>query len=294
MKTLPLPSRVLFVAALALTATLRAQSNATPPALGLLRLKSAARPNEAAPLVAGKFTVDELSAAGFAGASKARKNNVDYIALDAGKEWARPLRGNPHDVTFVSFQVYASQSTIIEIGAARLGFTASPTSGNLQLMFDDSATGSLQWKTLNFHLGLGSYDGKQFASLPTLTIRLDPITSTWDVYSGSRLLADNLPLIATRKDQRQFLVRAGSEGAWITGLVMADENPLYEDANANGIDDAFEKQKRGAILSASAALADRKALAQEWKEAQRKVAPPALYLKRPMPDSSAANTPPKK
>jgi hypothetical protein len=87
MKTLLLPSRVLLVpVVLALIASLHAQSNATPPALGLLRLKSTAKPNDAAPLAAAKFAVDELSTTGVAGASKAKKNNVDYIALDSGKE----------------------------------------------------------------------------------------------------------------------------------------------------------------------------------------------------------------
>jgi len=55
---------------------------------------------------------------------------VDYLALDAGKDWSRPLRGNAKDVTFVSFQVYASQTTIIDIAGARLEFTASPVSGS--------------------------------------------------------------------------------------------------------------------------------------------------------------------
>ena len=136
MKTLLLPSRALLVSvALALAASLHAQSNATPPALGLLRLKSATRPNDAAPLAAGKFAVDDLSATGVAGATKNKKNNVDYLALDAGKEWSRPLRGNTRDVTFVSFQVYASQTTIIDIAGARLGLTAGLMTGGLQLMF---------------------------------------------------------------------------------------------------------------------------------------------------------------
>lgn len=112
--------------ALAFVASLSAQSAAQPPALGLLRLKSATRANDAAPLAAGKFSVDDLSASGVAGATKGKRNNIDYVALDSGKEWARPLRGNPHDVTFVSFQLYASQTTIIDIAGARLGFTEEP------------------------------------------------------------------------------------------------------------------------------------------------------------------------
>jgi hypothetical protein len=93
-----------------------------------------------------------------------------------------------------------------------------------------------------------------------------------------------LPLIAAKRDHRQFTVKAGTEGAWVCGVVLADENPLYEDANVNGIDDAFERQKHGVLLPAGAAIATRQQLAQDWKAAQRAKAPPALFVQRPRSD----------
>lgn len=291
MKTL-LPSRALLVPfTLALIASLHAQSNATPPALGLLRLKGATRANDAAPLAADKFSVDELSATGVAGASKAKKNNVDYVALDSGKEWARPLRGNPHDVTFVSFQVYASQTTIIDIAGARLGLTAGPVTNGLQVMFDDSASGAIQWKPLNYHVSTDKYDGKNFAALPTMTVRLDPDAGTWDLYSGSRLIADNLLLIDAKKNDRRISVRAGTEGAWIAGLVLSDENPIYEDANANSIDDRYEISARGALLPSTASKPERQLLAQQWRDSQRVKPPTAFFVQRPLPDDVVAKSP---
>jgi hypothetical protein len=265
-----------------------AQPAATPARvaapLGLLRLQDAAKPGEATKLVPAKFALDALPASGLAGVSKAQKDNLDTLVLEAGKEWSRPLRGSSREVTFASFQVYGSQTTIIEIGGARLGLTAGPIPGSLQLMFDNSAAGTLAWKSLNVHVNTGKYGGKNFAALPTLTIALDPAADCWHVYSGSRLLADHLPLIAAKRDNRQLTVKAGTEGAWVCGLVLSDENPLYEDANFNGIDDAFERQKLGALLPANAALPTRQQLAQDWKTAQRAKAPPALFVNRPMPD----------
>lgn len=260
----------------------------TPAPLGLLRLQESTKPGQAPALAAAKFAVDDLSAGTAIGASKNRKDEVDLLSLDANREWSRALRGSGREVAFVSFQLYASAGTIVDIGGVRLGVTLSPVGGNLQLMYDDSTTGALQWKPLNTHVGTGRYGGKTFAALPTLTVRLDPATGTWDLYFGSRLMADHLPIIAARKDQRQFSLHAGGEGAWLTGLVLADENPLYEDANANGIDDAFEKQKRGALLAATANVSDRQSLAQEWKTAQRKTPPPALSVKRPAADGAAS------
>ena len=252
--------------------------------LGLLRLQDTAKPGDAAKLGPTKFAVDALPVNGLTGVIKAQKDNLDTLVLDAGKEWSRPLRGSGREVTFASFQVYGSQTTIIEIGGARLGLTAGPIPGSLQLMFDNSAAGTLAWKSLNVHVSTGKYGGKNFAALPTLTIALDPAAGFWHLYSGSRLLADHLPLISAKSDNRQFTVKAGTEGAWVLGLVLADENPLYEDANFNGIDDAFERQKLGALLPANAALPTRQQLAQDWKTAQRAKAPPALFVNRPLPD----------
>ena len=155
-------------------------------------------------------------------------------------------------------------------------------------MYDDSATGALQWKSLNVHIATGKYGGKNFAALPTLTVLLDPAGGHWTLFSGSRLLADQLPLIAAKRDSRQFTLKAGTEGAWITGLVLADENPLYEDANANGVDDVFERQWLGALLPVNATLPARQQLAKDWKAAQRVKAPPALFVQRPLPDRAVA------
>ena len=259
----------------------------TPAPLGLLRLKADPKPGAAAQLIAARFTVEDLVAGSAPGVARSRRDDVDVLTLDAGKEWSRNLRGSPRDVTFVSFQLHASDGTIIDIAGARLGITTSAVDRSLQLMFDDSTHGMLQWKSFNLHVGSGRYDGKVMIAPPTLTVRIDPASGTWDLYSGSRLLADRLPLIDSKRNDRRFVVRAGTEGMWLTGLVLADENPLYEDANANGIDDRFELQTRGALLPGNAPLELQRAIAQEWKTAQRRHAPPALHVKRPRADPAA-------
>lgn len=270
---------VLLAAFPALAQAAAASANKPAP-LGLLRLKDNPKPGEAARLSNTDFAVDDLASSG-AGSSIVIKDGINVLVLEPGSVWTRTLRGPANKVSFLSFQVYASQNTVIDIGATRLGLTSSPIRDNFQLMYDDSAAGTLQWKPLNLHVGSGSFGARNLVALPTLTIRLDPVTDTWDLYSGSRLLADGLPLIAAKKEQRQFVVKAGNEGAWISGLVMADENPLYEDENANGIDDRFEREKRGTLLPANASLVERKFLAQQWMESQRRKAPPALAVARP-------------
>ena len=113
-------------------------SGSSGGSLGLLRLQSGAGPGDAAPLAAGRFDVDALSAAHAPGGANARRNAVDVLQLPAGVEWSRPLRGNSREVTFASVHACVSQSTIIEVGGARLGVTASASDGCLQLMYDDA------------------------------------------------------------------------------------------------------------------------------------------------------------
>jgi hypothetical protein len=292
MNTLSLEKALVAVVAVSTLTLLPAQPSATtlraPAPLGLPRLQTETKLGQTPALAPDRYAIDDLTASAAAGASRSRRDEVDVLALDAGREWSRPLRGSLRDVSFVSFQLHLSQGSIVEVGGARLGLTASPIGGNLQLMFDDPTAGALRWRTLNFHAGAGRYGGRDLAALPTLTVRLDPVNGTWDLYSGSRLLADSLPMIGEKKEERRFVLRAGSEGAWLSGLVISDENPLYEDTNANGIDDAFERQIRGAVLARSASVTDRRAVVQQWREAQRRKSPAALYVQRPRPDRVTA------
>lgn len=270
-----------------------AAARGTPPRsaapLGLSRLQPTVMPGQPAALAPARFALDDLAPGGTPGATRLRRDTTDLLALAPGAEWSRPLRGSGRDATYVSLQVYASASTLVDIGGVRLGFTLSPAGRSLQLMYDDASAGALQWKPLHQHLALGSYGGRSLAAVPTLTVRLDPATQTWDLYSGTRLVAGALPLIAGRPGVGQLKVRAGAEGAWVSGLALADEHPLVEDANANGIDDAAERRLRGGLLPSVLGPVDRQAILREWREEQRRQPPPALYVDRPSPDRPAAS-----
>jgi hypothetical protein len=256
---------------------------ATASPLALPRLKSTINPGDAAALDASQFTMDTLAPRGVPGATTGKRNDADYLALPAGREWSRPLRGNPNDATFVSFHVYGSHTTVIDIGGARLGLAAGPIAGSLQLMYDGSTTGAFEWKSLNVHVASAKYGGQDLAALPPLTVLLDP-AGTWTLFLGSRLLGTDLPVIEARRNNRQFTVKAGTGGAWVVGLVLSDENPLYEDTNANGIEDQFEMTQRGALLPSKASKVERDAVMLQWKNAQRGRRPPAVFAPRPMPD----------
>jgi len=269
----------------------------TPPRatllpLGLPRLQASAEspPDQPAPVPASKFAVEPLAAAGSAVLRRSAAGDVEWLSLSPAETWTRPLRGRPKDPVFVSISAQGSLGTFLEIGPLRIGLIQSDLVNHAQLMWFNA---SGQWQSLGLNLPLERYGGQPMASIPVLTVRLDPAAQLFDVFLGARQLADNLPLDLA-KDQRRVTLIAGEAGAWLAGVVQSDENPLYADANANGIDDAFEQAKRGNLLAATATSAERKLLAAEWRTHQRTVRPPARFRtasngsgRAPYPDSAA-------
>jgi hypothetical protein len=280
-----------FVTCLAVSSLLAQTGNSgkssapVAPPLGLPRLAPSGAVTPVPVLAAGKFAVDDLATTG-AGASKEEKKGVDYVALDPAREWTRPLRGSGKDVQFVSFSVHASLSTIVRIGDAWLALIDGLSAKYAQLMVGRPGRTGIDWQPLNIHLPLAPYGGKSFAALQTSTVRLDPQAGTWDLYIGSRLVAENLPFYTPvgKANSKELSIQPGKQGAWVIGLVQSDENPLFEDANANGIDDRFEQQHRGALLAADAPAADRTALIKAWRAYTRTHPTPVPAVKRILPD----------
>ena len=274
----------IFVASLLLIGTCAAQSPSPIAPLGLPRLKEQSKSGEAAPVARSKFADTDLAARGAAGARSGQKRGAKFLALDAAADWSRPLRGKSGDTLFVSFSVYGSAGTILEIAGAKVGIVDSEITNYAQLVVADPAvTSGSPWLRLALHVPFQKYEDRLLGSFSVLTVRLDPVSNSWDLYMGTHMLAEDLPLNPTSKNA-QFIVHAGEAGAMLNGLVQSDENPLYQDANANGIDDAFENAKRGRLLTASDTKASRKELIQQWRDHQRTELPAALFVTLPAPD----------
>ena len=267
-----------------------------PPAaapLELPRLKSTGK-SDAPRLAPTKVTVADLAPAGLAGARTATKQNFNYLALDAGKTWSRPLRGAPHEKTFVSFLAYASVGTVVDIGGAQIEVKPSTKAGYAQVGWVGPKAGSPTPTILGL-MKLEKHDGADLVALPVLTLRLDPSAGVWDLFAFHRLVADDVPLPAA-KGAREFSLKPGAQGAWVLNLVISDENPLFLDANNNGIDDAFEKAQPSTgnkLLAANATAPQRTQLAQTWKTAQKTANVPAWKIRRPVPDAVIAAARPK-
>ncbi len=247
--------------------------------LGLPRVKERSPSHSLSP---SRFQSDALDSDSVAGQQKKRKDQQDVLQLDTEAAFSRPLRAGRNDVSFVSVGLLGSIGTLVDVGGARIGVTESAfvNQDYAQLMV---RSGDEEWTSCGIHVPFGQFDGKTMAMLPVLTIRLDPVEGVFDVYSGARLAKAGIPYTPD-EGRQQIVITAGSEGAWLTGLVQADDNPLYVDENANGVDDDFEQTHLGKLLERNASKSERAALVKEWRKMERALPPPALFVPRPRPD----------
>jgi hypothetical protein len=256
--------------------------------LGLPRLKAKTKPNTAAPLAPEKFDVDELALpAGTKsddGIRSIERESLKIVELDSTREWTSLLGKGRKEPQYVSFLVYGSDSTVIAINGAWVGIAQSSVRGCLQLMIGQGDSGGIKWREAGIHIPQHIYGGAQMAQLPVLTIRFDPKGDVWDLYTESVQVADGIPLDKTGMNAGKFLVRAGKSKAWICGIVQSDENPLFDDVNANGIDDEFERTKKGALLPENLAAGERASLAKEARVFVQAHPSEAWYLNKPRPD----------
>ena len=263
------------------------------PSFELPRLKAHGSPKDPKAMSKAKATVDDLSPRGKPGVAQGRQGKFDYLAIDGGKHWSSPLHGAPDETTFTSFFVYASVGTVVDVSGAKFLIRPGTKPEYAQLHVGTPGSKGVQWRKFGGPVKFEKHGGKLMAALPVLTVRLDPAAKEWDVFVANRLAVDGLRLPDLPKGAtRQFNVSAGPNGAWVCGLVSADENPLYPDANANGIDDGFEMQQRGgSLLAATAPPAERKALAQMWQQDQRARNVKPWPVQRPLPDDKPSAPP---
>jgi hypothetical protein len=230
---------------------------------------------------ATQFSVDALDISPSEQGRKSKKNDQDVLELAGRAEFSRPLRAQKDERTYVSFAAFASQDTIITIGDALLKVTQSPVLESYATLL--VKTRGSDWVATGLNVPVNAYDGNRLATLPVLTVRLDPAKQLFDVYANARLLVEGAAYPA-KAQKRKFRVEAGPAGVWLMGLVQSDINPLYVDENHNGVDDDFELALNGELLAAEAPPRQRQALVQEWRKTERLTPPPALFRQRPLPD----------
>lgn len=187
-----------FVVPIAISAATATQNAA--PAFELPRLRSKDAPGNPNRMPKAKATVDELSTRGRTGAVRARKQDIDYLALDGGRHWSAPLHGAPRDTTFVSFFVYASVGTVIDVGGAKLMIRPGEKPDYAQVQVGTPGQKGTQWRPFGGPIRFEKHNGKLLAPMPVLTVRLDPAAKEWDLFVANRLAMAGLRLADGPKD----------------------------------------------------------------------------------------------
>lgn len=274
---------------LALTSLLAAPSVVhgaqASPAFELPRIKSNRQRGDVPRLALSKYDVDDLQPQGTAGARRATNAGQDHLALDAGKDLTRTLRGSPNDVVYVSFLLTGSDGTTLEVAGAKITVTTTGLTKSAKVLLGDSPSPGGSARDVGRLIGLEKFSGSPLASLPLLTLRIDPAAKTWDAYLFDQIVGSDIPLGQVGGGaSKKLTLHAGSQGALLSGLIISDENPLFLDANGNGIDDRFEKQANGSLLAANAPSTARSTLLSQWKTEQAKTPTKAWAVRRPLPD----------
>lgn len=199
------------------------------------------------------------------------RGGVRVLQISPGTSWSSSIRvPAPTQTAYLSFRLYASVGTRIMFQGTTLAVDNGPIAGSLALYREDHIRDETVKYPLGLHVALDFYDGLELAALPVITLRCDLIRGTWDLFVSTRQIADNLLISSPAGTKRNVTIMAGDQGAWLVGLVLADENPLFEDENRSGIDDKFERQQLGGqLLSADASWLTRRRVATLWRQHQQ-------------------------
>ncbi len=155
-------------------------------------------------------------------------------------------------VTFVDFFALPAAAATAEAGvffdtdAARVALTGTGITGRLQAFQGDGAGGGT-WSSTGAGLpasGVGpalDATGRSSDWL-RLTARADYTTKKWDLYFNGRMIAADLGFVSNAQTVFTGLGLSG-HATLTTGfddLLVAFDNPLFADADRDGLDDAWE------------------------------------------------------
>jgi alpha-tubulin suppressor-like RCC1 family protein len=150
-----------------------------------------------------------------------------------------------HPIIYVDFfarpvadaDVNASSTFTLE--GARFALGESAAGGRLQ-GYDGAGDGSGQWRSTAFVTDLNV--DHQTEGWVRFTARLDFTQHRWDLYAGGSMVAADLGFILNSSQAFTLLTLRGhaARNSSFDDLFAGAENPLFPDANNNGIDDAWE------------------------------------------------------
>jgi hypothetical protein len=245
---------------------------------GLLRLGGMPASPGGAAIPASAISIVDLQSPQVAGplGRIASQGKVPYLALPPGIEWSTPLRPLRTGANYTTFTLQASIGSVVSVDGAHVSLVKSEQPGYATVMVGYRKTKEIEWMSLLHDVELRPYLGQLMGTLAIVTICTDTEYGRWSISLCDRLAAQDLPLDPVdARGPRVLSVKSGAAGAWVCGLASSDENPVFEDANHNGVRDNFEMKVLSAPIKRDASRETRDALVRAWKE--RKYIEPSDY-----------------
>lgn len=130
-------------------------------------------------------------------------------------------------------------SSEVQLEGARLALVRAGVEGELYV-FEGNGAGSGAWRPTALKVSLAS-DG-QSAGWLRLTVREDFVAKRWDLHAAGQPLAGDLGMIDSgAAGFSRFAITGTAGGATaLDSLFIGFENPLFSDADKDGMDDAWE------------------------------------------------------
>ena len=238
---------------------------------GLGRINGMPTPYKGETLSSSEINEVDLSATDPVAAldpSNQRKAGIEYLDIPGNGNWSAKLGESRDKHQYVTFTLYASVGTIIDVGNALLRVAMSERAGFISLEYKNHAADNVRWSPLDVDIQLARFEGREMAMLNMITVKLDQPARMWSFGLGQyNVQKTDLPL-ASRKNTgaNEIRVVAGSDGVWVLGVLSSDQNPMFEDTNHNTIPDEYEIEQLGAILGSEASGDETASLLNEWKE----------------------------
>lgn len=172
---------------------------------------------------------------------------VRSLVLEAGTTAAKATMGfaasATPDVTFLDFTakpvatVTGADSSSVQTEAAKVGFQIVNGLGEIYV-FDGG--GNNQWVATGWRFPLNG--SNQATDWVRLTLRLDYTARTWDLFINGQLAEIDLAFSNSSETffRQLALMGATSAPAYVDAILISDTNPLFTDADKDGMDDAWE------------------------------------------------------
>jgi hypothetical protein len=151
------------------------------------------------------------------------------VAPDAKAQYLGTL---PAGITFIDLQILpvTGSTEILNLAGARLGFDAD---GKIRLFSGEDTQGRTA-QNVSYEVTAGAAAG-----WVRITVRVDSAKQLWDLYVDGKPAEANLPLGASTA---ALTIQSPAAGAtYLDDFTLGEENPLFPDADRDGLADAEEK-----------------------------------------------------